>query len=127
MQHFIRVHLADEICEMANLNYWAYWLGEVSEPQLADTFMVELNPDVWRGNELPRHLTRKLDSTNPYPDVVAHTLWALVMLRPSALDTQSTDALRDAAVRTLDEATASPQSQRELEAVIYAPRMIHQG
>jgi transcriptional regulator with XRE-family HTH domain len=127
LQHFIRVHLADEVCEMANLNYWAYWLGEVREPQLADTFMVELNPDVWRGTELLKHLIGKLDSSNPYVDVVAHTLWALVMFRPSALDTQTTDALKDAASRTRDEAIVSPQSQRELEAVIYALRMIHRG
>ncbi|WP_425957412.1 hypothetical protein [Streptosporangium sp. DT93] len=127
MRHFIRVHLADETCELANLNYWAYWLGEVGEPQPADTFMVELSPDVWRGTELLRHLTGKLDSTNPYLDVVAHTLWALVMVRPSALDAQSANALKDAATRTLDEATASPQSKREPEAVIHAPRMIHRG
>jgi DNA-binding transcriptional regulator YiaG len=87
LQHFIRVHLADEVCEVANLNYWAYWLGEVGEPQLADTFMIKMKPDVWRGTELLRHLIGKLNSANPYLDVVAHTLWALVMLRPSALDT----------------------------------------
>ncbi|MFG1960266.1 transcriptional regulator [Nonomuraea sp. NPDC049028] len=127
LQHFIRVHLADEVCEVANLNYWAYWLGEVGEPQLADTFMIELKPDVWRGTELLRHLIGKLDSANPYLDVVVHTLWALVMLRPSTLDAQRADTLRDAAIRTLDEAIASPQSQRELEAVIYALRMIHRG
>ncbi|MEU1726092.1 helix-turn-helix domain-containing protein [Nonomuraea sp. NPDC005692] len=127
LQHFIRVHLADEVCEVANLNYWAYWLGEVGEPQLADTFMIELRPDVWRGTELLRHLTGKLNSANPYLDVVAHTLWALVMLRPSTLDSQTMDALGNAAVRTLDEAIASAQSQRELEAVIYALRMIHRG
>ncbi|MGW2223196.1 helix-turn-helix domain-containing protein, partial [Nonomuraea sp. NPDC001684] len=105
-------------------------LGEVGEPQSpqsADTFMIELRPDVWRGTELLRHLTGKLNSANPYLDVVAHTLWALVMLRPSTLDSQTVDALRDAAARTLDEAIASAQSQRELEAVIYALRMIHRG
>ncbi|MFF4192183.1 helix-turn-helix domain-containing protein [Nonomuraea sp. NPDC001831] len=127
LQHFIRVHLADEVCEVANLNYWAYWLGEVGEPQPADTFMIELRPDAWRGTELLRHLTGKLNSANPYLDVVAHTLWALVMLRPSTVDGQTVDALRDAAVRILDEAIASAQSQRELEAVIYALRMIHRG
>ncbi|MEV0352841.1 hypothetical protein AB0H88_44400 [Nonomuraea sp. NPDC050680] len=38
--------------------------------------MIELRPDVWRGTELLRHLIGKLDSANPYLDVVVHTLWA---------------------------------------------------
>ncbi|MEU7856809.1 helix-turn-helix transcriptional regulator [Nonomuraea sp. NPDC049141] len=82
LQHFIRTRLANDVCEVANLNYWAYWLGEVSEPQVSDMFMVELSPDDWRGTHLGRHLTSKLDSANPYVDVVVHTLWALFMLRP---------------------------------------------
>ncbi|MEV4217168.1 helix-turn-helix domain-containing protein [Nonomuraea sp. NPDC049725] len=127
LQHFIRTRLTEEVCEIANLNYWAYWLGEVSEPQSADTFMVELDPHAWRGTELLRHLVGKLYSTNPYVDVVAHTLWALVMLRPSTLDPHTADDLRQAATRTLEEDTVSVQSQRELEAIIYALRMIHRG
>ncbi|MGV9539427.1 helix-turn-helix domain-containing protein [Streptosporangium sandarakinum] len=127
LQHFIRTNLADEVCEIANLNYWAYWLGEINEPQLNDTFMIELKPDTWHGTELLRHLIGKLYSTNPYADVVAHTLWALVMLRPSTLDPRTADDLKEATTRVLEEATVSPQSQRELEAIIYALRMIHRG
>ncbi|GGQ06575.1 hypothetical protein [Streptosporangium pseudovulgare] len=86
-----------------------------------------MKPDTWHGTELLRHLTGKLYSTNPYADVVAHTLWALVMLRPSTLDPRTADDLKEAATRVLEEATVSPQSQRELEAIIYALRMIHRG
>ncbi|MCG5216214.1 helix-turn-helix domain-containing protein [Streptosporangium soli] len=126
LQHFIQTRLVDEVCEVANLNYWAYWLGEVSDPQLVDTFMVELSPDAWRGTALLRHLIDRLYSANPYVDVVVHTLWALVMLRPSALDSHSVESLWAAAGRVLDEAAVSQQSQRELGAILYALRIIHQ-
>lgn len=124
LQYFIRTRLADDVCEMANLNYWAYWLGEVSDPQGTDMFMVELKSDAWRGTLVLRHLTSKLDAFNPYVDVVIHTLWALVMLRPSVLDAQTTHDLEGRAVRMLDETGLSPQARRELEAVVYALRMI---
>ncbi|WP_214409877.1 transcriptional regulator [Sphaerisporangium fuscum] len=124
LQHFIQVRLADDVCELANLNYWAYWLGEVNEPQLADTFMVDLDPETWHGVKLFRHLIGKLYSTNPYVDVIVHTLWALVMLRPAILRVPTAGNLHQAAIRTLDEAVVSMQSRRELEAIIYALRMI---
>ncbi len=127
LQHFIRTRLADDTCELANLNYWAYWMGEVSEPQVSDMFMVELSPDDWRGTHLGRHLTSKLDAANPFVDVVVHTLWALVMLRPYVLDIQTADRLRERALRLFDGTELSAQSRRELEAVVYAQRMMHRG
>lgn len=36
--------------------------------------MVEPSLDTWRGTVLLEHLIGKLDSTDPYADVVAHTL-----------------------------------------------------
>lgn len=127
LQHFIRTRLADDICETANLNYWAYWLGEIIEPQLTDMFMIELDPQSWHGTQLLRHLAGKLHSANPYVDVVAHTLWALVMLRPGALAGQECGDLQTRAACLLDEGLVSAQSRRELEAVVYALRMIQRG
>ncbi|MBB5626960.1 helix-turn-helix domain-containing protein [Sphaerisporangium krabiense] len=124
LQHFIRTRLADDVCESANLNYWAYWLGEVGEQQPADTFMVEMRLNAWRGVTLLRHLIGKLYSENPYVDVVIHTLWALIMLRPSTLDLQAATELNQAAGRVLDEAVVSPQSQREITEIMYVLRVI---
>jgi hypothetical protein len=124
LQHFIRTRLADQSCEVANLNYWAYWLGEVSELQATDLFMVELGPDAWRGTQLLRHLVSRLHSANPYVDVVSHTLWALIMLRPSALSPDTTVRLTQSAAQVLEEGEVSPQSRHELEAVVYALRMM---
>lgn len=125
LQEFIDVHISTDACEIANLNYWAYWLGEISDPQLADTFMVELDLGSWHGDRLLKHLTRRLTPTNPYVDVVCHTLWALIIRKPSLLDTRIAADLVEAASRMLDEGVVSPQSRRELEEVLYALRMIH--
>ncbi|WP_240506476.1 helix-turn-helix domain-containing protein [Thermoactinospora rubra] len=127
LRHFIRTRLADEPCEVANLNYWAYWLGEVPDSQTTDLFMVELRPEQWRGTTVLRHLAGKLDMANPYVDVVVHTIWALVMLCPSALHGRLSVELEDGATRMLDEPELSSQARRELEAVLYALRMIHRG
>ncbi|MFI6499819.1 hypothetical protein [Nonomuraea typhae] len=127
MRHFIRTRLADDVCEIANLNYWAYWLGEVTEPQTSDLFMVNLTSKTWRGTQLLRHLASKLHAGNPYVDVVVHSLWALVMLRPSAVEQGMEEALEGEAGRALDEDGLSQQSRRELEAVVYALRMIRRG
>lgn len=125
LSQFIDVHISTDACEIANLNYWAYWLGEISDPQLADTFMVELDLDSWHGDRLLKHLMGRLDPTNPFVDVVCHTLWALIIRKPSLLDTKVAGDLVESVSRMLDQGTVSAQSRRELEEVLYALRMIH--
>jgi len=125
LSQFIDVHISTDACEIANLNYWAYWLGEISDPQLADTFMVEVELDSWRGDRLLKHLMGRLTPTNPYVDVVCHTLWALIIRKPSLLDTRIAGDLAGAVARMIEEGVISPQSRRELEEVLYALRMIH--
>nr|WP_281390248.1 helix-turn-helix transcriptional regulator [Nocardiopsis aegyptia] len=123
LPEFIDAHVSSEECETANLNYWAYWLGEVADPQLADTFMVELSVDTWRGDHLLTHLVGKLDPTNPYVDIVVHSLWALVIRKPGFLDDRNAASMTPTVLRLLDERSVSPRSRRELEAVLYALRM----
>jgi hypothetical protein len=112
-------------CEAANLNYWAYWLGEITEPQIADTFMVELPTRSWRGAKLLRHLVGKLDPANGYLDVVVHTTWALLQHRPAIVHDEpgTVGRLQDRAGMVLDAAEICPQSRRELEEVLYGLRM----
>ncbi|MDT0303546.1 helix-turn-helix domain-containing protein [Streptomonospora wellingtoniae] len=126
LPQFIGVHVETDECEIANLNYWAYWLGELTDPQLDDTFMIEVDLGAWHGDRLLEHLTAKLVAGNPYVDVVAHSLWSLVHRKPDAITPTRGTALSSAAKRILDEDGAmSPQSRRELNEVLYALRIIH--
>ncbi|MFC3996540.1 hypothetical protein ACFOVU_11480 [Nocardiopsis sediminis] len=119
------MHISTDACEIANLNYWSYWLGEIADPQLADTFMVELDLDSWRGDRLLRHLVTKLtDAGNAYVDVVVQTLWALIIRKPTLLSGKIAGDLAPIVSKTLDEGTVSSQSRRELKEVLYALRMI---
>ncbi|MFD9947156.1 helix-turn-helix domain-containing protein [Nonomuraea sp. NPDC059023] len=124
LQRFVSDYLTDQTCEVANLNYWAYWLGEVTEPQVNDLFMVNLPVEIWPGTRILKHLMSRLSSTNPYIDVVVHTLWALIMLRPTVLNRSTAVHLYTSAGQLLDEAEVSPQARRELDAVVYALRML---
>ncbi|MFC7328144.1 helix-turn-helix domain-containing protein [Marinactinospora rubrisoli] len=125
LPQFIQVHIETDETEIANLNYWAYWLGELGDPQVSDTFMTETDLDAWRGTRLLDHLATKLHAGNPYVDVVAHTMWSLINRKPGILDPDRSDTVSAAARRLLDEGEVSPQSRRELEEVLYALRIIH--
>ncbi|MBB6174106.1 hypothetical protein HNR23_004166 [Nocardiopsis mwathae] len=125
LPHFIGVHIEADECETANLNYWAYWLGEISDPQVTDSFMVELDLETWNGERMLSHLIAKLDATNPYVDVVVHTLWSLITRKPGAVTPRSAEPASVAVARLLEESSASPQAVKELNEVLYALRMIH--
>ncbi|MDA0564868.1 helix-turn-helix domain-containing protein [Streptomonospora sp. S1-112] len=125
LPRFIGVHIETDQCEIANLNYWAYWLGELADPQLSDAFMIEVDLDAWHGGRLVEHLTTRLDRSNPYVDVVAHTLWSLVHRKPGAVTPTRGRALAEAVQKILEEGGISPQSRRELQEVLYALRIVH--
>ncbi|WP_225878950.1 helix-turn-helix domain-containing protein [Spongiactinospora rosea] len=124
LPRFVETRFAEEQCEVANLNYWAYWIGEIGESQWSDTFMITMDPDSWGGARLARHLIDRLSAQNPYIDVIVHTLWALISKRPTALAPPAADDLTAAVCRVLDEGTVSPGSKRKLDSVLYAVRMI---
>jgi hypothetical protein len=51
LRHFIASALDSDACQAANLNYWAYWIGEVPETHSSDEFMAgDLGP--WSGAAL---------------------------------------------------------------------------
>lgn len=125
LSRFVDHHLESEDCEVANLNYWAYWLGEIDAIQITDTFMIDLNLQSWRGWRMVAHLITKMNSENPYLDVVIHTMWALITCKPNVVTPDSAGRLSAAAKRLLDEEVGSPRSQRELNEVLYALRLMH--
>jgi transcriptional regulator with XRE-family HTH domain len=70
--------------EVANLNYWAHWLGETSDDQTNDEFMAD-DTGRWAGVRLLQHLTRRLDPASPHLALNLHTVHALVASRPVLL------------------------------------------
>ncbi len=125
LPQFIKDHIAADECEVANLNYWSYWIGELSDPQLSDMFMIEQSLSSWRGDRLLEHLVARLDAANPYVDVVAHTLWSFLGLKCDTVTMLHAKALTAAVQRLFDEGSISSQSRRELQEVLYALRTIH--
>ncbi|WP_166459624.1 helix-turn-helix domain-containing protein [Amycolatopsis pithecellobii] len=71
--------------EAANLNYWAYWIGELRDDQVDDQFMLDTDPGSWGGVNLVQHLTQRVDPASPHLALNLHTLCALIASRPSLL------------------------------------------
>jgi len=120
LREFIRRALASDACEAANLNYWAYWVGEGVGTQHADTFMAG-DLGRWEGARLLRWLHDTLQPTTPWIDLNIHSLWALLVRRAQLLERDQALAasLRDRAQVLLDDQRISTQSRRELEYVYY--------
>ncbi len=124
LRDFIARAHPDDACERAGLNYWAYWVGEISHRQRDDFFMTDPNL-AWRGGKLLRHLADRLHCGHPFVDLNIHSLWALLAARKGlAYDDLGTG--RDLLVRgeqILDQGGISAQSRQELAAVLYGLRI----
>ncbi|MFI6803766.1 XRE family transcriptional regulator [Streptomyces luteogriseus] len=113
----------DDAAETANLNYWAYWLGSIQEPQPNDGFMRQGTIN-WEPVRLLRGLTAGLHQAPAYVDLYVHSLWALLTTHrwlPLA-DPKLTDKLHAHTCGLLDHNGISPRSRRELNAVHYVLR-----
>ncbi|MFD5188112.1 helix-turn-helix domain-containing protein [Streptomyces sp. NPDC058357] len=118
---FIQNGIGDETCEVANLNYWAYWLGIDQLPRPDDTFMINRSDTGWDGLALLRKLTDRLAPDLGCIDLNAHTVWALLASRRGLLtaDPQLNRLLTGQVTVLLDTDAISAQTRREMESVHY--------
>ncbi|MCX4970467.1 helix-turn-helix domain-containing protein [Streptomyces sp. NBC_00654] len=118
---FIQNGMGDETGEVANLNYWAYWLGIDQLPRPDDTFMIDRSDTTWDGLALLRKLADRLSPDLACIDLNAHTVWALLASRRGLLaaDPHLNRALAQQVTTLLDGDSISSQTRREMESVHY--------
>jgi hypothetical protein len=99
IQRFLRTAHGSDECEMANLNYWAYWAGELRERQRSQDFMVDSKSlRSWTGVTLLRRLTDKFVSSNPNLELNIHSV-AVLLRRPLTARLLEQDAELTASIR----------------------------
>ncbi|MEV6925326.1 helix-turn-helix transcriptional regulator [Dactylosporangium sp. NPDC051485] len=79
-------HMTDGPREVANLNYWAYWIGELGDEQTSDAFMLDADTRSWTGARLLQHLVNRLEPSSTHLPLNICTLHSLVASRPSLLN-----------------------------------------
>jgi hypothetical protein len=116
--------LADEPGQVANLNYWAYWLGEVPTIEPDDSFM-PARLGGWHGDHVLRHLATRLGAEEGVADLGILTLSALLAARPRLLgdDPELTADLAATAERVMDDGKMSSSARQALAQVCYALRL----
>lgn len=124
LRDFIARAHPDDVCELAGLNYWAYWVGELDHRQRDDLFMTD-SAQRWRGMRLMRHLVDRLGSDHVLVDLNVHSLWALLAARRGVArdDPDTTTEFIRRGCRLMDEGEISSQSRQELASVLYGLRM----
>ncbi|ATY11380.1 XRE family transcriptional regulator [Amycolatopsis sp. AA4] len=123
--HDFVARTADTDAEIANLNYWAHWIGELQDDQADDHFMAEADTRTWSGIRLFHHLVGRLDPASPHLPLNLHTMHSLVASRPALLTERSGE--RDALAEALDVLSSddvlSRQGRDQVAGLHYALRL----
>jgi len=127
LRAFLQHALTADQLEQANLNYWAYWVGEINGIQVDDEFMVCANPRDWSGVRLLRHLLERLHPGSGHAELNIHTVWALLLAHPTLLSDHI--SLRSAVASKIEclaeDSDLSAQTRHELSDIAYAIRLAH--
>jgi DNA-binding XRE family transcriptional regulator len=118
---YLRTGFASEECEVANLHYWAYWLGESTGTHHEDSFMTQ-DPGPWTGATVAGRLAGNLMSGRSCVDLYIHTLWVLLK-RPIGPYLVQTDRALCASVvsrseKLFDDNVLMPEARRELQEIV---------
>jgi transcriptional regulator with XRE-family HTH domain len=118
-------HTTDDRDEIANLNYWAHWIGELHDEQTNDAFMLNDDTRSWTGVRLLQHLMNRLQPDAAHLPLNLHTLHALIASRPSLLNgRQNFQATLSGVLDRLASVDDLPRTLREQVAgVQYALRL----
>ncbi len=118
---FVDALAADQHGELANLAYWAYWLGSTPPTQPDDAFLHRPEPTAWSPPHLFQRLAGSLHDAPGTVDLCVHSLHTLLHLHPwlPLADPASARHLRERAVELLDAGVLSPVSRRDIESVHY--------
>jgi transcriptional regulator with XRE-family HTH domain len=125
LRAFLQRALASDQLEQANLNYWAYWVGEIEGVQVNDEFMGRIDPRGWSGVRLLGHLLKRLHPGSGQAELHIHTVWALLLAHPALLSNHP-DLLSAAAGKVEElagDSDLSAQTRRELSDIAYAARL----
>ncbi|WP_308312695.1 helix-turn-helix domain-containing protein [Streptomyces sp. ISL-11] len=125
LHRFIERGMGGDAGEIANLNYWAHWLGMDRVPRPDDSFMADRSSGLWDAGALLRSFADRLDPDLGCVDLNVHSVWSLMASRPGVLaaDPRLADELRRRVVLLLDSGSVSQQARRELDAVHYGLRL----
>jgi hypothetical protein len=116
LRWFISNHLADAVCDEANLSYWAYWTGSDPEPASGEEFMVERRLDVHRAGALLHHLAGNLSAALPYAELSVESARSLLRRWPGLLrrDSQTAAVLTGKTAQLLDSGQHSAPARAAL-------------
>ena len=118
---YLRTGFGSDECEVANLHYWAYWLGESPGTHHEDGFMAQ-DPGPWAGAVVAGRLAESLMPGNSCVDLYVHTLWALLKRPIGPYLVQADRAFCASAVkgseRLLEDAALMPETRRELQEML---------
>lgn len=123
--HDFVARMTNTFAEVANLNYWAHWVGELSDEQTSDAFMLDGDTRSWTGARLLQHLTNRLEPGAAHLPLNLYTTHALIASRPSLLGGQL--AVRVSLVEALDKLASTdrltPTGRDQLAGLQYALRI----
>nr|BEK71412.1 hypothetical protein KPHV_86390 [Kitasatospora purpeofusca] len=121
LHDFVAALDGDQHSELANLSYWAYWLGSMPADQGDDGFLHRPDSAAWNPLHLFRQLVASLHDAPGTVDLYVHSLATLLDLHPwlPLADPAAARHLHGRGTELLDAALLSPVSRRDLESVHY--------